>query len=59
MHRADFLRLLVKAAGKLGVQIRLDSAIMEIDFSKPSIKLQSGEILRYDAVIAADGLNSF
>ena len=59
MHRADFLRVLLQAAEKLGVQIRLDSQIKNLDFSTPSIELQSGERLKYDAIIAADGVNSF
>ena len=58
MHRADLQRLLVQAAEKLGVRIRLDSAIRRIDFSTPSIELQSGETLLFDAIFGADGLKS-
>lgn len=58
IHRADFHYVLASAAKLLGVTIRLNSAVKGVDFYRPGLELESGEVVEGDVVIAADGLRS-
>ncbi|TKA48654.1 hypothetical protein B0A54_00790 [Friedmanniomyces endolithicus] len=40
----------------LGATLRLGARVADLDFSKPSVKLETGEELHADLVVAADGL---
>jgi len=58
IHRADFHYVLASAAKQLGVKIRLNSFAKGVGFAEPFLELDSGEVVRGDVVIAADGLRS-
>lgn len=58
IHRADLLRALLSGTEKLGIEIKLDSEVKEIDFSKPSLRLSTGKIYEADLIIGADGERS-
>lgn len=60
IHRADFHRLLYDLAVPL-VTLRLASTVVKIDPSPatgPSITLKSGEVIRADLIVGADGVKS-
>lgn len=59
IHRAEYLKALVKKAKELGVTIRLGSIVKSIDFTNPSILLEDGKTLEADLIIGADGERSF
>lgn len=59
IHRAEFLKTLVKEAKEQRITILLGSVIESIDFDKPSILLEGGKILDADLIIGADGERSF
>lgn len=59
IHRAEYLKALVKKAKELGVTIRLGSVVKSIDFINPSILLEDGKTLEADLIIGADGERSF
>lgn len=59
IHRAEYLKALVKEAKELGVTIQLGSVVASIDFTRPSILLDDGKTLEADLVIGADGERSF
>ena len=56
-QRADLQRILVDLA-KPFMDIRLNSKVQEVDPSLPTVTLESGETLKADLIIGADGLNS-
>lgn len=56
LHRVDVQTTLVDRAKALGVQVRLGAKVDNIDFDEPSLTLESGEILKADLLIGADGL---
>lgn len=58
IHRADVHGDLVEAAEALGVTFRLGATVKDIDLDTASVLLKSGEIVKGDVVIGADGLNS-
>ncbi|KDR69830.1 hypothetical protein GALMADRAFT_214909 [Galerina marginata CBS 339.88] len=57
IHRADLHRILLDNARPY-INLRLNSMITDIDPSAPSITLKSGEIIKADLVIGADGIHS-
>lgn len=57
IHRADLQRILLDLA-KPFVNIRLNSKVQRVDPSLPTVTLESGETLKADLIIGADGLNS-
>ncbi|KAF2675308.1 FAD binding domain-containing protein [Microthyrium microscopicum] len=56
LHRADLQRALVCRAIELGVEMRLDSEVVDIDFAKTNVRLKGGELVHGDVLLAADGL---
>ena len=58
IHRADYHRVLVAEAERLGVTITLGSAVTRIDFEKPSVHIRNKPELHADLIIGADGLKS-
>ncbi|KAF2167567.1 hypothetical protein M409DRAFT_22372 [Zasmidium cellare ATCC 36951] len=60
IHRADYQRVLVEEAKRLGAKIRLNSAAASVDCPdiSPKVYLESGEQLQGDVVTGADGLHS-
>ena len=56
LHRIDVQIALVNRAKELGVRVRLGAKVVDIDFDKPSLKLEGGEELKADLLVSADGL---
>lgn len=56
--RAKYQRLLYEAAIELGVEVRLSSRIKSVDEYTPSLTLTTGEVIKSDTIIGADGLFS-
>ncbi|EME39558.1 FAD-binding monooxygenase-like protein [Dothistroma septosporum NZE10] len=56
LHRVDVQRALATRANDLGVEVRLGSRIEDIDFEKTTLRLASGETLKADLIVGADGL---
>ncbi|KAK3072142.1 hypothetical protein LTR53_007335, partial [Teratosphaeriaceae sp. CCFEE 6253] len=56
LHRVDVQRALADRAGELGAKLRLGARVADVDFDKPSVRLDNGEELHADLVVAADGL---
>ncbi|KAG1873092.1 hypothetical protein F4604DRAFT_1925582 [Suillus subluteus] len=57
LHRADFHRLLYEATEPY-CNIRVNSRVVSVDPSKPSVTLASGEVVSADLIIGADGVKS-
>lgn len=58
IHRADYHKILVDEAKRLGVELFLGSNVTSVDFEKPSIKFVNGVEFHADVVLGADGLKS-
>jgi salicylate hydroxylase len=58
VQHADFRRLLYQTAFLYGAKIRRRTRVVAIDSEERSVTLASGEILRADVIIGADGPNS-
>lgn len=58
LHRADLYRVLLDEAMRLGITIRFNSDIKQIDFATPSLVLSTGERSDCDVIIGADGHRS-
>ncbi|KAK5089066.1 hypothetical protein LTR05_003290 [Lithohypha guttulata] len=58
IHRADYHRVLVEEAERLGVKIQLDSIVEKIDFNKPKVYIKNKPDFEADLLIGADGLKS-
>ncbi|EEQ28523.1 putative salicylate 1-monooxygenase [Microsporum canis] len=58
IHRADYHRILLHEAESLGVDIRLDSTVFDINFEAPAVRLLGKPDFHADVVIGADGLRS-
>lgn len=58
IHRADYHKILVAEAERLGVSIRLGSTVTKIDFEKPSLHLKDKPEFHADIIFGADGLKS-
>ncbi|KAH7356429.1 salicylate hydroxylase [Rhexocercosporidium sp. MPI-PUGE-AT-0058] len=56
--RAKYQRLLYDAAIELGVEVKLSSRIKCLDETTPSVTLTSGEKIKGDIIIGADGIKS-
>ncbi|KAG9309242.1 FAD/NAD(P)-binding domain-containing protein [Chiua virens] len=59
IHRADFHRLVYElAAPHPRITIRTNCRVVSLDPSIPTLTLESGEVIRADLVIGADGVKS-
>lgn len=56
LHRVDLQTALEQRAKELGVDIRLASKIVDVDFDAPAVTLANGDHLLGHLVVAADGL---
>ncbi|KAG6852398.1 hypothetical protein C0991_012389 [Blastosporella zonata] len=56
-QRADLHRLLLELAAPY-MSLRLNSKVLSVEPSAPSVAVESGEIIRADLVIGADGVRS-
>ena len=59
IHRAEFHKVLAREAEDLGVTIRLGAVVEQINFSKPAIRLEDGDVYEPDMIIGSDGERSF
>lgn len=59
IHREDYYRVLYEEARRLGTQVRLSSAVTSANFNDTEVVLSTGEVLRADVVVVADGLYPF
>lgn len=57
IHRADFHRMLYELA-EPQCTIRTNCRVVSMDTSKPTLTLESGEVVHADLVIGADGVKS-
>ncbi|EXJ70309.1 uncharacterized protein A1O5_06377 [Cladophialophora psammophila CBS 110553] len=59
IHRADYHKILVDEAERLGVEIRLGSIVTDIDFELPAVHIKNcPEPFTANLIIGADGLKS-
>ena len=58
IHRADYHRILVAEAQRLGVVLQLGSTVTKIDFDSASIQLRDKPSCHADLILGADGLKS-
>lgn len=58
IHRADYHKILVCEAERLGVIILLDRTVSGVDFEKPSVHLEGNPNFHADVILGADGLKS-
>ncbi|KAI1628978.1 salicylate hydroxylase [Exophiala viscosa] len=59
IHRADYHKIMVEEARKLGVDIQLDSFVTGIDFERPAVHVKNRkDPFLCDLIIGADGLKS-
>ncbi|PGH08213.1 salicylate hydroxylase [Blastomyces parvus] len=59
IHRGDLQKALLDRILELdNIQIRLGATVTDIDFDLPAVRLQCGEMVYGDVVIAADGIKS-
>ena len=57
LQRADLQKILLDLARPY-MKVRLNTKVRDVDPSQPAVILESGEIIKADLVIGADGLNS-
>ena len=57
IHRADLHKLLFDLA-EPHMDLRLDATVISVDPDAPSVTLKSGEVVRGDVVVGADGIKS-
>ena len=58
IHRADLHKVLYEEASSLGVEIRLNASVANIDFTRTEVRIDSGEGFAGSVIIGADGQNS-
>lgn len=58
IHRADYHRILVAEAERLGVKLQLGSTVTKIDFDTASILIRDKPDFHADLILGADGLKS-
>ncbi|KAI0968072.1 FAD/NAD(P)-binding domain-containing protein [Xylaria arbuscula] len=57
VHRADFIQILLDSLHD-NITLKMDSHVEEYDFDAPAVILASGERIKADLVICADGIKS-
>ena len=58
VHRVDFHTCLLQQAKRLGVTVKLDCKIVNVDATKPAVILRSGEAYEANFVLGSDGERS-
>lgn len=58
IHRAEYHRILVEEAVRLGATLLLGQNVVKVDFEKPSVYMADGFEFIADLIIGADGLKS-
>lgn len=58
IHRADYHKILVQEASRVGVNIELGSTVERIDFENSSVHIKNKPTFTADLLIGADGLKS-
>lgn len=58
MHRADYQKVLVGEARRLGAKIRLNSEVIKVECSPAAAFLASGQTISADILVGGDGLRS-
>lgn len=59
LHRADLIRVLEEAVNRAtNVTLRMGTRVEAYDFEEPAVKLTTGDTLKADLVICADGIKS-
>lgn len=58
IHRADYHKILLREAIRLGVKVLLDSTVTGVDFEVPAIHLKGKPDFHADVILGADGLKS-
>ncbi|KAJ5832495.1 FAD binding domain containing protein [Penicillium riverlandense] len=60
VHRAGYHRILTNEAIRLGVDLKLQASVLDIDFKKPSVMVKGDPDYEFtaDLIIGADGLRS-
>jgi salicylate hydroxylase len=57
VHRADYHRVLMTEAQRVGVVVSTDAEVVNVSFEgKPTVTLHDGRVLLADVVVGADGL---
>jgi salicylate hydroxylase len=56
MHRVDLQRVMLARARELGVDVRLGCRAVSVDFAGAEVELASGERVKGDVVLCAEGL---
>lgn len=57
-HRGDYHMILLNHASNVGVEVRLDTKVIDYNVDKPSAILEDGQEILADAIICADGVKS-
>ena len=58
IHRHDLIMALLQRAVELGVEIRVNSKVIDVDFDSATVTLESGGTVSGDLIIGCDGLNA-
>lgn len=58
VHRADYHKILIDEARRLGISIKLGATVTGIDFDKPCAHVKDQPDFHADVIIGADGLKS-
>ncbi|KAH8671764.1 hypothetical protein BGZ60DRAFT_469293 [Tricladium varicosporioides] len=58
IHRAHFHNALYRRALELGVDVRVDCRVVKYNPEAPSVELLTGETVKADFIVAADGVKS-
>jgi len=56
LHRVHLQNALARRAEELGVRLAFSSRVHKVDFERPAITLENGQVEGGDLIIAADGL---
>lgn len=56
MHRVDLQRAMAARCSELGVVLRLNSRVANVDFAAAKVELTNGESVQGDVVLCTDGL---
>jgi salicylate hydroxylase len=55
IHRQDYHAILLEEAQRLGVAIKLDAEVVNLNFERTEVVLSGGEVIKGDVIVGADG----